>query len=48
MQIWVKKGTKSSWSEDKKGKLFPRFPVKCEFCFLFLDESQNETYGWLR
>ena len=22
--------------------------MKCEFCFLFLDESQNETYGWLR
>ena len=28
-----KKGTKSSWSEGKKGSLFPHFPVKCEFCF---------------
>ena len=27
------RGTTSSWSEGKKGYLFPHFPVKCEFSF---------------
>ena len=26
-------GPTSSWSEGKKGYLFPHFPVKCEFSF---------------
>ena len=39
------RGTTSSWSEGKKGYLFPHFPVKCEFSFPWTYRTNFDAFS---
>ena len=39
------RGTTSSWSEGKKGYLFPHFPVKCEFSFPWTYRTKFDAFS---
>ena len=39
------RGKTSSWSEGKKGYLFPHFPVKCEFSFPWIYRTKFDAFS---